>query len=76
MIDSIYSDAGKDGSVVITELSHKNILSLADIQRDFNAIKTQGVPLSQDFGRQLSDLVTAFRSPMLGIGNEGLKFAS
>jgi len=74
IVDSLYTNPDKDTSIVITELSQKNILSLADVQRDFEALRVHPTASAlQDFGKQLSDLISSFRSPMLGIGNEAIK---
>ncbi len=74
VVDSLYNTPEKDNSVVITELSKKNVASLVDLQKDFDALGLQPTPTAlRDFSKQLSDQISAFRSPMLGIGNEALK---
>lgn len=74
IIDSLYKSPDRDNSVVIEELSSKKVTSLVDLQKQFDSLITNPTEGSLiDFGKQLSDLVTAFRSPMLGIGNESMK---
>lgn len=74
IIDSLYKSPDKDNSVVIEGLSSKKVTSLVDIQKQFDSLITNPTDSSLiDFGKQLGDLVTAFRSPMLGIGNESMK---
>jgi len=74
VVDSLYNSPERDNSIIITELSKKKIVSLVEMQKQFDSISAQPTPVSlADFGKQLNDLVSAFRSPMLGIGNEVLK---
>jgi cell division protease FtsH len=73
---SVVNDASSNGtySVVIKTLPQKNIESLASLKNKFNEIKQN--PTSENitaFGQDLSHLVTNFRSPVLGIGNEAIK---
>lgn len=75
VIDSLYTNPDRDNSIVISELSNRKTPSLIDLQNDFNNLKIrpsdQGL---QNFNKQLNELINAFRSPMLGIGNETIKF--
>lgn len=74
IVDTIFSNPEKDNSVVITELSSKKIASLEDLKNQYDSIATHPSPIAlRDYGKQLSDLISAFRSPMLGIGNEPIK---
>jgi len=74
VVDSLYNNPEKDNSVVITTLSKKNAVSFTDLQKSFEGLSPSSSSASlRDFGKQVSDLVSAFRSPMLGIGNEPLK---
>lgn len=74
IVDSLYNTHENDNSVIFTELSKRNIDNLVDLQNKFNSL---GANPSQEelasFGKQLSDQISTFRSPMLGIGNEALK---
>ncbi|MEI8125683.1 MAG: AAA family ATPase, partial [Parachlamydiaceae bacterium] len=74
IVDSIYSSPEKDNSVAITELANKKTVSVVELQKDFDALGSHPAsgPL-KDFGKQLHDLISGFRSPMLGIGNEVYK---
>lgn len=74
VIDSLYNTSDKDNAVVIRELSNKKIVSLVDIQNQFNVLGNHPTPPTlNEFGKQFADLISTFRSPMLGIGNEVLK---
>lgn len=73
VVDSLYTNPEKDNSVIITEISKKKVVSLADLEKEFTLLGKQSPAAINDFGKQLSDLISGFRSPMLGIGNEQLK---
>jgi len=72
VVDSVFNVSGQDQSIVIKQLSDKNILSLSDIQKKFSSL-----PLNTDdvnaFGNELLTLIQQFRSPALGIGTESIK---
>ena len=74
VVDSFYTGQDKDNSIVIPELSGKKATSLVDLQKEYAALSVNPNEASlQNFSKQISDLVNAFRSPMLGIGNEAIK---
>ncbi|MEI8365321.1 MAG: ATP-dependent zinc metalloprotease FtsH [Parachlamydiaceae bacterium] len=74
VVDSLYSSPDKDNSVVLNEVSNKKTVNLTELQKEFSALGSHPKSaVTQDFGKQLSDLINAFRSPMLGIGNEAYK---
>ncbi|KAF3361407.1 ATP-dependent zinc metalloprotease FtsH [Chlamydiales bacterium STE3] len=74
IVDDAYSTPTQDNSIVIHQLSKKNITSLADLKKEFHELKTSPSESSLNaFGRKLTDLTKDFRSPQLGIGNEGIK---
>jgi cell division protease FtsH len=74
VIDDIYTSQDKDNSLVINQLSRKNITSLRDVQSEFEKAKGNPTPENlQQVGKSLSQLVHNFRSPLLGIGNEVIK---
>lgn len=74
VVDSIYNSADKDSSVVIKELTDKEITSLADLERAFPAISHDTNPAAVSaYGKDLLTLIERFRSPALGIGNETMK---
>lgn len=74
VVDDFYTSAEKTNSVVIKELSNKNVVSLVDLKSQFSSIinspSDENVTL---FGKSLADLVHNFRSPIIGIGNETIK---
>ncbi len=74
VIDEFYNTTSQDNSIIIHELSKRNITSLVDLKKEFNGLKSD--PSESEaiaFGRKLTDLVKDFRSPQLGIGNEAIK---
>lgn len=74
VVDSIANTSEKDYSVVITELSKKNALTFQDVQAAYAKLgASSSADTLQDFGKQLGDLLSAYRSPMLGIGSEPVK---
>lgn len=74
IVDSLYNTPEKDNSVIINELSKKKVNNLTDIQNEFSQLGPQPPTTALvEFGKHLSDLITTFRSPMLGIGNEAIK---
>lgn len=72
VVDDIYNTFNKDNSVVIKALPKKNVVSLADLNNQFSSIGSSPAQL-QNFGKSLSQLISNFRSPVLGIGNEAVK---
>lgn len=73
VVEDLYP-AVKDNSVVIHQLPRRNVVSLADLKRNFANLGNSPSALSvQSFGKALSDLIGNFRSPMMGIGNEAVK---
>lgn len=74
VVDSFYAGPERDHSIVITELSNKTTMSLIDLQKEYEALGTNPSESAlKDFNKQLSELLNAFRSPMLGVGNETIK---
>ncbi|MBA3816468.1 MAG: ATP-dependent zinc metalloprotease FtsH [Parachlamydiaceae bacterium] len=74
VIDSLYTNPDKDLSAITTELSSRNVLSLTDLNKKFEEIRSDSTaPAVQSFGKELNDFIAALRSPMLGVGNEALK---
>lgn len=74
VIDELYNSSGQDHSVVIRDLSKKNVVSLASLNAKFP--KINDAPTEQnvtEFGTELADLLGDFRSQQLGIGSEALK---
>lgn len=74
VVDDLLNTSNQNNSVVIRELPEKNVASLADLQNQFASIKNSNSDKNiVQFGKSLTDLVRNFRSPLLGIGNEGMK---
>ncbi|CDZ81042.1 ATP-dependent zinc metalloprotease FtsH [Candidatus Rubidus massiliensis] len=75
VIDDIQHSQNEDYSIVLRNIPVKpNVNSLEDLKKQFQHVQSAPTKESLDqFGKSLSDLVRNFRSPALGIGNEGIK---
>lgn len=74
VIDSLYTNPERDNSIVVSELSHRTTPSLVELQKEFDSLSSKSSDATfQSFHKQMNELVNAFRSPMLGIGNESVK---
>lgn len=74
IIDDVTSSSAQDNSVVITSIAKKNVVSLTQLESQFSQLKSApSDAVALQFGKSLDELVRHFRSPMLGIGNEGMK---
>lgn len=74
IVDEMYNTPHQDNSIVIRQLSNKNIKSLSDLKNQWTQIKEHPNSLDlQKFGKELAELTKEFRSPQLGIGNEAVK---
>ncbi len=74
VVDDLYNTPENNHSVIIKELSKRQTVNLADIKQQFADLgSTPSDKALQTFGRSLADLVSNFRSPALGIGNEAMK---
>ncbi|MEI7488885.1 MAG: hypothetical protein WCJ72_16035, partial [Chryseobacterium sp.] len=74
IVDSLFHNQETENNITITELSNKKIPNLLLVQKALNDLA--GQPSEQavkNLERELVDLVAAFRSPVLGIGNEAHK---
>lgn len=71
VVDPIFNTANQDNSIVIRQLSDKDVVSLKDIQSRLSSLNTPEE--LQAFKFDLLTLVQQFRSPVLGIGDEGIK---
>lgn len=74
VIDELYNTAGLDHSVVIRDLSKKNILSLPQVKASFAKVNEAPTEANvKELGSQVASLLGDFRSQQLGIGSEALK---
>lgn len=74
VIDGTYDNAARANSVIINQVDRQGVVSLADLQRDFESLVQNPTPEeTAEFGTQLEGLIREFRSPALGIGSENLK---
>ncbi|MES2345849.1 MAG: ATP-dependent zinc metalloprotease FtsH [Chlamydiota bacterium] len=69
VISPVYDTAEDKNAIVIRNLSDKSIVSLRELQEQFS---DAGHDL-QSYSKNLLTLIQGFRSPSLGIGNEGMK---
>lgn len=73
IVDQFYSPSQENTGIVISEVNKKgNVVSLTDIQRQFDAAANSSTEQTQ-LGNSLLGVIQNFRSPQLGIGNEALK---
>lgn len=74
VVDSFYTSSDRDNSIVVLDLSNKNIVSLTELNKQFESVSQHPTAGNlQNLGQQLGDFISAMRSPMLGIGNEAIK---
>lgn len=74
VIDDFYSTSEDDYSVVIRSVSSKKGESLKDLKQRFDSFgDSPSYQEANDFGNDIITLVRNFRSPLLGIGNQGMK---
>ena len=71
----VYEDIyNPEATIIIPKLSRKNIVSLKNLQNQFDTLSKEPAEQGRnEFGLSLLTLVRNFRSPFLGIGNEGIK---
>lgn len=70
VVGSIYDGADRVNAVAITTLSSRAIPNLKDLEETFRTVHPEHAAA---FGGELLGLVEAFRSPVLGIGDEEMK---
>jgi cell division protease FtsH len=73
VVDDLYNTPEHDNSVVVRELSKKNVPSLVDLHNKYTLLDPADNKGVMAFGKSLNDLIRGFRSPVLGIGNETIK---
>ncbi len=74
VIDPVYNSASRENEVVIKQLSDKDFVSYADLEKLYPQVAQGQNPVAvAAFGKDLLTLVEGFRSHALGIGNEGMK---
>lgn len=70
VVDPVYDTAQKQNAIVVSRLSDRNVVSLADLNKKFKNISDSEL---SSFGADLTTLVQGFKSPALGIGDESMK---
>lgn len=74
VVDNSFNSVDRDNSVVIKELSSKNLTSIKELEQEWNKVKSSPNDAAlKQFNKSLSELVRNFKSPVLGIGNEVMK---
>lgn len=74
VIDDLYNVPDYDNQVVIKKVPLTRIITLPDIQQQLSTVQNAPSEASiAKLGTNLDELIANFRSPQLGIGNEGLK---
>lgn len=74
VVDDLYHGMNKDYSVVIKEAPKKSSINLAELQKQLEDLqKSPNEKGATEYSKALADLIRNFRSPLLGVGNEGIK---
>lgn len=74
VVDDLYNTAGSDNSIIIQSVPRKNIQNLSELRNQLTSLQNSPSDTAvAQFGQSLSELIRAFRSPQLGIGNETIK---
>ncbi len=74
VVGNFFNTGDRDNSVVIKELSKRSVASIPDLEEEWKRAKeTSTEAAANHLGTALAELVRNFRSPFLGIGNEGIK---
>lgn len=74
VVDSLYNSGDQDFSVVITKAPVSSELNLVALEKEYDALqKAPDERQIKPFGKSLEELISNFRSPQLGIGNETTK---
>lgn len=72
VVNTNYDMPGSDNSIVIHQVSDRQIVSLKELKGNFRSASSSPAEMDR-FGNELRALIQAFRSPNLGIGNEAMK---
>ncbi|MGM0440690.1 MAG: ATP-dependent zinc metalloprotease FtsH [Chlamydiota bacterium] len=74
VVDEIFDIPGQENRIVIQKLSEKKLTSLKEIKGDYDALRNPPSSDSLDeVGDDIDALITNFRAPVLGIGDEKIK---
>ena len=74
VVSPLYDTPGRDGAVVINNLTDRDVVSLPFVQRSLSlAQQAQSIEAVDALGKDLRDFVSHLRSAALGIGNEASK---
>lgn len=75
IVGPLYDIPDRDGAIVVRNLTDRNIASLPLIQKSLRAAQQlQSVESLDAVAKEMHDVVALLRSPVLGIGNETLKY--
>jgi len=76
VVDDYFNTPTQNNSVIIKKLPDQKLTNLADLQARFSFIRNNPTDTDlKDFGAKLTQLVSNYRSPTLGIGNEQTKLS-
>jgi len=74
VVSASYNTQNREQSVVIRELSERDVVSLPMLEKVFSAAQqTPDLEKVEEVGKQLREFVAELRSPSLGIGTQDLK---
>ncbi len=73
VVNSLYDTTDRNNAIVVKSVD-KEAINLVSLRNEYNGIiNNQSDRNIEDFGKRLSTLVSYYRSPKLGIGNETYK---
>lgn len=74
VVDDFYNTPDEDNSVIIKNLPKSNYENLSDLRSEFAQVqKEPSNSALKNLGNGISEFLRVFRSPVLGIGSEGIK---
>ncbi|MDN3505695.1 MAG: ATP-dependent zinc metalloprotease FtsH [Simkaniaceae bacterium] len=72
VVNSSYDMPGSENAVVVRSVGDRQVMSLKEIKSNFRVASSTPAQLDR-YGNELKTLISSFRSPNLGIGNEAMK---
>jgi cell division protease FtsH len=74
VVSPLYDTHGRDAAIVLNSLTNREVVSLPFVQKSLSlAQQIQSLEAIETAGKELRDLVSLLRSPVLGIGTESIK---
>lgn len=73
IFDGTFDAPGRANQIIVKKITGKPVQNLTDLQKNVSELNAQDPAKVQKFGSDLLNLVQAFRSPILGIGDDSMK---